>query len=189
MVKLRPKLSTQHCKNTAISPNFLVWKFCGKAQFWFTKNYAETKCAFLQNFHTRKLGKIAVFFAVQLNLKAACAKRGTIFQRPFIRWTKTRHIFTSLYFNVTKVSCTKREFYEKSEYVPGIRPAAKLLSIAWLYSIALTILKFLCSYSLSAKGWSRGIINEFNHTADFNQHCALLKDISFNAKCLLVCCD
>ena len=22
-------------KNTAISPNFLVWKFCGKAQFFF----------------------------------------------------------------------------------------------------------------------------------------------------------
>ena len=40
-------------------------------------------CAFLQNFHTRKLGEIAVFFAVQLNLKAACAKRGTIFQKPF----------------------------------------------------------------------------------------------------------
>ena len=34
-------------KNTAISPNFLVWKFCGKAQFRdslgrFARNYAET---------------------------------------------------------------------------------------------------------------------------------------------------
>ena len=33
-----------HCKNTVISPNFLVWKFCGKAQFLqgfaqFTQNY------------------------------------------------------------------------------------------------------------------------------------------------------
>ena len=34
----------QHCKNTVISPNFLVWKFCGKAQFphSFGRNYAET---------------------------------------------------------------------------------------------------------------------------------------------------
>ena len=34
-------------KNTEISPNFLVWKFCGKAQFshsfgQFAQNYAET---------------------------------------------------------------------------------------------------------------------------------------------------
>ena len=34
-------------KNTAVSPNFLVWEFCGKAQFphsfvWFTRNYAKT---------------------------------------------------------------------------------------------------------------------------------------------------
>ena len=54
-------------KNTAISTDFLVWKFRGKAQFphsfrriaW---NYVET--AFPQNFHTRKLGEITVFFAV-----------------------------------------------------------------------------------------------------------------------------
>ena len=34
-------------KNTLISPNILVWKFCGKVQFphssgWFAENYAET---------------------------------------------------------------------------------------------------------------------------------------------------
>ena len=34
-------------KNTVISPNFLVWKFCGKPQFshkfeWYARNYAET---------------------------------------------------------------------------------------------------------------------------------------------------
>ena len=34
-------------KNTVISPNFLVWKFCGKAQFpnsfgRIARNYAET---------------------------------------------------------------------------------------------------------------------------------------------------
>ena len=35
-----------HCVNTVISPNFLVWKFCAKAQFLhsfgrFAQNYAE----------------------------------------------------------------------------------------------------------------------------------------------------
>ena len=34
-------------KNTVVSPNFQVWKFCGKAQFphsfgQITRNYAET---------------------------------------------------------------------------------------------------------------------------------------------------
>ena len=48
-------------KNTVISPNFLVWKFCGKAQFPYSfgrlaRNYAET--VFPQNFHTRKYGEI-----------------------------------------------------------------------------------------------------------------------------------
>ena len=38
---------TNTAKNTVISPNFLVWKFCGKAQFphsygRFVRNYAET---------------------------------------------------------------------------------------------------------------------------------------------------
>ena len=56
-------------KNTEISPNFLVWKFCGKTQFphsfgRFVRNYSET--AFPQNFHTRKLGEITVFFTVPI---------------------------------------------------------------------------------------------------------------------------
>ena len=41
------KLFARTTKNTIISPNFLVWKFCGKAQFapsfvQFVQNYAET---------------------------------------------------------------------------------------------------------------------------------------------------
>ena len=40
-------LNTSTGKNTVISPNFLVWKFCGKAQFLhsfgpFARNHAET---------------------------------------------------------------------------------------------------------------------------------------------------
>ena len=52
--------------NTVISPDFLVWKFCGKAQFphsfgRIARNYAETLL-----FHTRKSGEITVFFAVMV---------------------------------------------------------------------------------------------------------------------------
>ena len=55
-------------KNTVISPNFLVWKFCGKVQFSHSlrANCAKLcgNCAFRQNFYIRKLGEITVFFAV-----------------------------------------------------------------------------------------------------------------------------
>ena len=51
----------------------MVWKFCGKAQFphsfgRMARNYAET--AFLQNFHTMKLGEITVFYAVVILMKS-----------------------------------------------------------------------------------------------------------------------
>ena len=45
--------NNDHCEHTVISPGFLVFKFCGKAQF-------------PQNFHTRKSGEITVFFAVDI---------------------------------------------------------------------------------------------------------------------------
>ena len=52
-------------KNTVISPNFLLWKLCKKAQFprsfgRIARNYAET-VPFHKVFHTRKLGEITVF--------------------------------------------------------------------------------------------------------------------------------
>ena len=49
-------------KNAVISPDFLVRKFCRKAQF----PKLCGNCAFPQNFHTRKLGEITVFFAMLL---------------------------------------------------------------------------------------------------------------------------
>ena len=48
-------------ENTVISPNYLVWNFCRKVQF---PHSFGRKCAFPQNFHTRKLSEITVFFAV-----------------------------------------------------------------------------------------------------------------------------
>ena len=61
-------LSSHTAKNTDISPNFQFWKFCGKAQFLHsferrTQNYAKT-VPFPQNFDTRKLGEIAVFYVM-----------------------------------------------------------------------------------------------------------------------------
>ena len=53
--KAQKQLTT---KNTVISPNFLVWKFCGKAQFphSFMANHPKLygNCTFPQNFYTRK---------------------------------------------------------------------------------------------------------------------------------------
>ena len=57
-------------KNTVISPNFLVWKFCEKAEvphsFGRIANRPKIcrNCAFPQNFNTRKLGEIALVFFV-----------------------------------------------------------------------------------------------------------------------------
>ena len=46
-------------QNTVISPNLLLWKFCGKAHFrrvWANCQELCRNCVFPQNFHTRKLG-------------------------------------------------------------------------------------------------------------------------------------
>ena len=58
---LRKNFPWYTAKNNEISPNFLVQKFCGKAQFMqkFCGN-----CAFSQYFHIIKLGEISVFYAV-----------------------------------------------------------------------------------------------------------------------------
>ena len=74
-------LITDTVKNNVTSPNFLVWKFCGKAHFShsfgrFTRNYAET-VPFLQNFHTMKLGEVTVFYAVLVVIDAIIIKEIT----------------------------------------------------------------------------------------------------------------
>ena len=55
-------------KNTAMSPNFLVWEFCGRTVSAVLNDSPETmrKLRLPQNCHTMKLGKITVFFAVPL---------------------------------------------------------------------------------------------------------------------------
>ena len=53
-------------QNTVVSPNFLVSKFFEKAQFFaeFRGVKLSENCVFPQNFHSRKLGEITVFYAV-----------------------------------------------------------------------------------------------------------------------------
>ena len=60
--------------NTVISPNDLVWKFCGKA------NPAKLfeNCVFRENFHTRKLGEITVSYVVGLTSLIVIALKGSI---------------------------------------------------------------------------------------------------------------
>ena len=45
-----------------ISPNFMVWKFCGKAVSTYWPYYGN--CTFPQNCHSRRLAEITVFYAV-----------------------------------------------------------------------------------------------------------------------------
>ena len=52
-------------KYTVTSPNFLMWRFCEKAQAIRPKLCGD--CTFPQYFHTRKLGEITVFFAVSIS--------------------------------------------------------------------------------------------------------------------------
>ena len=53
---------TATARNSVISPDFLVWKFCEKTQFRANRPKLCDNCA--QNFHTRKSDEITVFFAV-----------------------------------------------------------------------------------------------------------------------------
>ena len=50
--------------NTEILPNFLVYKFCGNAEFQANCPKLCRNCAFPQKFHTSKLGEIRVFCIV-----------------------------------------------------------------------------------------------------------------------------
>ena len=67
MVKVIPdfgssdNMRTLTANNIVISPNFLVSKFYGKVQF---PHSFGRNCVFPQNFHTRKLGEIKIFFLV-----------------------------------------------------------------------------------------------------------------------------
>ena len=49
-------------QNTEISPNFLVWKFCGKVQS--PQSFGRFPRNFPQNFHTRKLVEVSVCYVV-----------------------------------------------------------------------------------------------------------------------------
>ena len=54
-----------HCvQYTVISPNLLVYKFCGKEQFPQSFERFGGNCAFPQNLHTRKLDEITAFYVV-----------------------------------------------------------------------------------------------------------------------------
>ena len=48
-------------KNTVILPHFLEWKFFEKSQF---PRKPCGKCVFSQNFHTRILGDMTVYFTI-----------------------------------------------------------------------------------------------------------------------------
>ena len=68
-LKSEAKKVASTAKNTVISPDFLVWKFCRKGKFLQSFGQTTLNFAFPQNFYTRKSGKITVFFAVKVRKK------------------------------------------------------------------------------------------------------------------------
>ena len=63
-LKSKTKRVASTAKNTVISPDFPVWRFCGKAKFPHSFGRTTQNFTFPQNFHTRKSGEITLFFAV-----------------------------------------------------------------------------------------------------------------------------
>ena len=49
-----------------VSPNFLMWIFCEKAQFLQNRPKLCNTCVFPHNFHIRKLGEILVLYTVDI---------------------------------------------------------------------------------------------------------------------------
>ena len=101
-------------KNSVISPNFLVWKFCWKAvspQFRAIRPKLCRNCAFPQNFHTRKLGGITEFFAGDCNFPSHNLGRNkeviTIYSYLFSNALKHSHQRLSL---CPEVFCTNHCF-------------------------------------------------------------------------------
>ena len=75
-------------QNTEILPNFLVWKFCGKAvsvEFWVIRPKLCANSAFPQNLRSRKLGETSVFHAMrcELFLILNCVIGSSLKQIPF----------------------------------------------------------------------------------------------------------
>ena len=84
--------STSTAKNTVISPDFMVWKFCGKAQY---RPKLCGNCAFPQTFHTIKLGEITVFVAVIIKqpltqrLREVLRKHSYLYKVFMLLWLKS----------------------------------------------------------------------------------------------------
>ena len=55
-VKYHSYTISSTAQNTKVSPNFLLWKFCGKAEF--------LQKTVSQNPHTKKLGENSVFYEI-----------------------------------------------------------------------------------------------------------------------------
>ena len=104
MTLCRSRPATITAKNTAISPNFLVWKFCGNTQFphsfgriAFQQNFRANcpklcgNCPFPQNFHTRKLGGITVFFEEHTKKQNFIADSPSSFKMRF----SVKHLWTT----------------------------------------------------------------------------------------------
>ena len=97
------ELTDRNAKITKISPNFLVWKRSEKAHFWANRPKLCGNCEFPQNIHTKKLGEIRLFDAMNVLQYHHVVRSITIFllcailSFVFTECDRTYRIILSLY--------------------------------------------------------------------------------------------
>ena len=114
-------------ENTVISPNFLVWKFCGKAQFSHSFGRIPKlfgNYAFPQNFHTRTSSEITVFFAA---LKDVDIEKVLICNKISFSEKNYKYLIGYLY-NGNEVKPLRIMLPQTSAYVKGYDGQTK-----WMY--------------------------------------------------------
>ena len=121
-------------KNTVISPNFLVWKFCGKSQFPHSfRPKLCGNCAFPQNFHIRKLGEITAFLCSVDNQSTAIESDFAGIFRLMFRVSDVLKLVIAMAF--------KLKFHSKSDYYYKILSMTCLRK--WLTRPSLVIKLFI----------------------------------------------
>ena len=137
-----------------------MWKFCGKAQFphsfgWITRSYTET--VFPQNFHTRKLSEITVFYAVVKDTEKKHLQMKL--QRLRKVWICTFGLLIHL-INSFEESVTLKQNFQKNKVATGKTPAFVIGPFCTSHFICLSIgfwqssfvLKY-CAFNLNTLNW------------------------------------
>ena len=127
-----PSVKELHYKNTVISPNFWCVNFVERHSFRIVSGDFHKRlcwnCAFPQNFHTRKLGEITLFFTLYF--------RKFAFKRPIILSEM------KLIFSVYLLQSRRRQFWVSNSILNYISDP---LRFNWQYLWYCSFLTYLNS--------------------------------------------